>query len=463
LLFESFLLQARTYSDTATDTVKYSLNARFSPGSGSYAPFLSTANQYDRYDIMPNSLSVWGTLKKDIDYSSRFDYGFGVDLNANVSKTERRFFPEEFYLQGKVFFLNAFVGMKREVFGNQDPELSSGGLIWSRNSRPLPSVSLETNGYVPVPFTKGYIEVQGGLSHGWFTDSTVTKHTLLHHKYAYVRLGGSFPVNVSYGLQHVCQWAGTSSGFGTSSASWSNYRRIFLAESGNSSSPATEQENALGNHIISQNLGLDINLRSVKVSLYWQDISEDPPVLHMNRAYNVKDGLWGLSVRLPRFRPLNAFALEYLGTTDQSGPWHDLDGVIFGGADNYYNNGVYPNGWTFHGMTMGNPWLTSPRYNKDRSVSIMNNMVRLFYFSGMGEFSCYTYRASVAYSNNYGRPFAVYENCKSQLSWQLEAARPVPFLKNTNVSLGLSDDRGGMYGNNVAVLLGVSYSGRFLY
>jgi hypothetical protein len=458
-LLEAILLQAQNH----TDTIDYSINARFSPSGGSYSPFLSTANAYDRYSTTPNSLAIWGTLQKDIDYSSIYDYGFGVDMNANISKTEKRFFPEELYLQGKAFFLNAFVGMKREVFGNQDPELSSGGLIWSQNSRPLPKISLESNGYIPLPYTKGYIEVMGGISHGWFTDNTVTEHTLLHHKYAYIRFGGSFPVNISYGLQHVCQWGGTSAQYGTSAVTWSNFKRIFFAESGSSSSPMTEQENALGNHIISQNLGLDVNLNSVKVSLYWQDISEDPPVLRMDHAYNVADGLWGMSVRLPKFSPLNAFAMEYMSTTDQSGPWHDLDGVIYGGADSYYTNGVYPNGWTFHGMTMGNPWLTSPKYNKNGAISVTNDMVRLFYFSGKGEIFNYAYRATVAYSNNYGSPSFMYEKSKKQLSWQIQAETPASYLKNTKISLGLSGDRGTMYGNTFAVLLGITYAGKFIY
>lgn len=458
-LLEVVLLQAQTF----TDTIDYSINARFSPGSGSYAPFLSTANQFDRHSLTPNSLSVWGTLHKGIDDSATFDYGFGVEMDANLSKAENRFFPGELYLQGKAYFLNAFVGMKREVFGNQDPELSSGGMIWSQNSRPMPKISIETNGYLDVPFTKGYVEVMGGLSHGWFADSTVTRNTLLHHKYAYIRLGGSFPLNISYGLQHVCQWAGTSKDSVTSPATWGNYKRIFFGHSGSSSAPATEQFNALGNHIISQNLAIDLKLQSATFSLYWQDISEDPPVLRMDQAYNYQDGLWGLSVRLPEFKPLSGFVVEYLSTTDQSGPWHDLDGVIYGGTDSYYNNGVYPNGWSFYGMTIGNPWLTSPKYNENGDVSILNNKVRLYYFSGMGSIKKYSYKATFAFSNNYGSSSLTYPNSKRQFSYQLEASKPLSFLKNTKVSLGLSGDRGSMYGTNFAVLLGISYAGRFVY
>jgi len=462
-LFLLFFFNAISAFAQKSDTLVFGLNARISPGFGQYAPFLSSVNEFDRHSITPNSLSAWGTLQKKMDYSSTFDYGFGTEVNGNISKSETRFFPGEMYMEGKAFFLNATFGTKREVFGNQDVELSSGGMIWSRNSRPLPKISLETNDYIDVPFTKGYMEVKGGLSHGWFTDKTVTTNTLLHHKYAYVRIGGSFPVNISYGTQHVCQWAGTSPDYGTSPASWSNFRRIFLGKAGDSNSPGTEQFNALGNHLISNNAGVDIHLKSVDVSLYWQNILDDGPIFYMYKTYNVEDGLWGISFKLNRCKTLNHFVVEYMSSTDQSGPWHDFDGIIYGGTDNYYNNGVYKNGWTFNRMTIGNPWLTSPKYNSDGSIQVQNTRVKLYYVAGMGSIKDYSYKATFAYSANYGSSSATYDYDKRQYSYQIELAKPISFLKNTCATFGLSGDRGAMYGNNFAVLLGISYTGRFIY
>jgi hypothetical protein len=459
LFLEAFSVQAQTH----TDTVDYSLNARINPGFGKYTPFLSSVNQFDRYSLVPNCLSLWGSAHKRMNDSTLFDYGFGSELDANISTSENRFFPGELYVEGKAYFLKATMGMKRRIYGNQDPVLSSGGMIWSQNSRPIPGISVETNDYIDLPYTKGYVEVKGGITHGWFTDNTVTTNTLLHHKYAYVRVGGSFPVNINFGIQHVCQWAGTSPNYGYSRASWANFKRIFLGESGGASSPETEQFNALGNHIISKNLGVDLNLKSINVSLYWQNIYEDGPIKPMYKAFNVEDGLWGASVRLTKFKPLNRFVLEYMSTTDQSGPWHDLDGVIYGGLDNYYNNGVYSNGWTFYGMTIGNPWLTSPKYNEDGTVSVTNNKVRLYYLAGMGSIKDVSYKATFAYSKNWGSPSVVYDKCKRQFSYQLETSTPLHSVRNINLTLGISGDRGAMYGNNFALLLGISYFGNFFY
>ncbi|MDO9153042.1 MAG: hypothetical protein Q7U47_04935, partial [Paludibacter sp.] len=45
------------------------------------------------------------------------------------------------------------------------------------------------------------------------------------------------------------------------------------------------------------------------------------------------DGLFGFSVKNKKFPVIQGFLYEYLTTTDQSGPYHDKDGMIYGGND----------------------------------------------------------------------------------------------------------------------------------
>jgi hypothetical protein len=445
-----------------TDTLVYSLNARLNPGVGTFAPFLSTANQYDRHGFTPNSLSLWGTIGKSIATQKTFDYGFGVELNSNVSPTQHRFFPGELYIEGKVGPFLANLGMKRDPIGNQDSELSSGNILNSQNSRPIPALTIETNGYMDVPFTKGYLEWMGGMANGWFSDKTDTKNTLLHHKWLFLRLGGSLPVTVNYGVNHVAQWGGDSRNFGNSPVTFDNFMRIFFARGGGSSAPATEFYNILGNHIVSQQIGFSLKLPEWSADFYWQDISETGPIYAFWDTYYKKDGLWGLSLRVPRFRALHSLALEVLSTTNQGGPWHDLDGIVFGGTNNYFNNSVYPNGWSFYGMTIGNPWLTSPKYNSDGAVIFENNSLRMFYLSALGEICQTKYRLTTAYSINYGNPDKLYAFPKKQFSGQLDVFHTLPFLQNAEGSLSISGDRGSLYGNNLALLIGFRYTGLFI-
>ena len=460
LVFLTVSLLSKSQNDN--DTIHYSLNIQLNGGTGSYAPFLSTVNEQDRFLFSPNSLSGWGTLHKGLSSAKKLDYGYGFELDGNLSANENRLFPGEFYVQGKIYFLNIYAGSKQQVYGNQDAKLSSGGMMWSQNSRPLPKIAVETGDYIVLPYTKGYLEVKGGLSHGWFNHSGALNHLLLHHKYGYIRIGGSFPVNLNYGIQHVAQWGGRYGQDESMPVNWDNYFRIFQGKCGSSSANWSDQENTLGNHILSQNLGLDLKFKSIKFSLYWQNIMEDPPLKFITGTMNVEDGLWGLSVKRPKSNILNHFVFEYLSTTDQSGPWNELDGIIYGGADNYYTNGSIPAGWTYRGMTLGNPWLTSPRYNNG-SVSITNNTVRLYYFSGEGKLKSVNYRLTLAYSENFGLPKITYEGKKNQFSWQLKTSMPLKNKQNTKISLGITNDLGSMYGNNLALILGFSHSGVIRY
>lgn len=446
------------------DTLVFDLNVRTALGVGEIAPFLSSANQFDRHSTTPNNLSLWGTAHKYLSKDDLFDYGLGVELDINASPTEQRLFPGELYVEGKLWEFVFTAGRKQSVYGNQDALLSSGGILWSTNSRPIPRLSLESMDYISVPFTSGYIQVKGGLTHGWFTDNTVTKNTLLHYKYAGIRLGGKLPVQINYTFHHAAQWAGTSPVYGTSSATWDNFLRVLMGKEGDSSSPDTEQYNTLGNHIISKNLGLEIQLTKVHFELYWQNIYEDKPIHYMYKSYNQEDGLWGLSVCLPNYKPVNRVLLEFLSTTDQSGPWHDLDGVIYGGQDGYYNNGVYTNGWSYYGMTIGNPWLTSPKYNsgyEEGDVSFENNVVRLYYIAGMGRIGTIDYTARFAYSQNFGTNVSTTYNLveKDQLSWSLNTEIPCPFIRHTVMTLGWAGDIGDQYGTNQALLLGLRWNG----
>lgn len=447
------------FGQSKSDTIKYSLNTRMMMGNGTYATFLSTANQYDRYSFAPNALTVWGTVHKNVSQQRKIDYGYGMELDANLAKTENRFFPNELYIQGKYSFLNMYAGMKQQVFGNQDATLSSGGMLWSKNSRPMPKITIESDDYISLPYTKGFIEIKGGLSHGWLNDDSGYKNLLMHHKYGYFRIGGQWPVKLSYGIQHVAQWGGSSAKYGSMPVTLGNFARIFLGKSGSSTANLSDQENTLGNHIISQNLGLDVNLKRVSVSIYWQNITEDPPVEFITRTPNIEDGLWGASFQIPKFKPLHHFVVEYVSTTDHNGPWHDLDGVIYGGLDSYYANGFYPNGWSYQRMTIGNPWLTSPKYNTDGIKSTENNTIRLYYFSGEGKINVINYRISLAKSKNYGGTKAIYNGYLKQFSWLIECSAPLTQKKHTQVTFGVSGDKGEKYGNNTTLFIGLSFSG----
>ena len=56
------------------------------------------------------------------------------------------------------------------IYNAQLTELSSGGLIYSGNSRPIPQVRLEVAEYTPVYGTNNWLHARGHIAYGRFTD-----------------------------------------------------------------------------------------------------------------------------------------------------------------------------------------------------------------------------------------------------------------------------------------------------
>jgi hypothetical protein len=113
-------------------------------------------------------------LKTNLSVDKNIDYDYGLDIIGRLSKNNKLYLHQA-YLRLKFHFVNFLAGSMEEKFGNQDSSFSSGGLLWSGNSRPMPKVSIIVLDYTPVPFTRKYLEFKGGISHGWFGDNKLMK------------------------------------------------------------------------------------------------------------------------------------------------------------------------------------------------------------------------------------------------------------------------------------------------
>jgi hypothetical protein len=434
----------------------YNLESGVLASFGSQTPFWLVSNQYGL--VTPekfNSFLKIGFSSKT-DSAKKIDYNYGLDL-VNRYTNKYDIYLQQCYLRVKLWFTNLQVGNIEEKFGNQS-DLSSGGLLWSANARPMPKVTLYVPEYTPVPFTWKYIEFKGGFSHGWFGDDEFTKDVWLHHKYFYLQAGGKLPVHVHYGLHHAAQWGGESVNpeIGKMPSSFSDFILILFAKSGKGSvvSPVDDDYNKIGNHIGSRNFGLDITLKKYAVSAYWQTIFEDGS----GKAYrNIADGLWGISIKNNSERSIiKGITLEYLNTTDQSGPSHDsIAGFPRGGGnDDYFNNWKYYGGWSYKDMTIGTPLITSPLiYHGNTSDYIRNNKVTALHVGINGSYKKVDYRFFYTWSQNYGTNHYPTEPFKEQHSFYLQSYinKILPWDMDLRVDLGW--DLGEMYGDNFGVMV----------
>lgn len=443
---------------------KVSSSAIFSQGDQN--PFWLFSNREGKFAPEGHQASVSFGLFADSDTGRAIDYEYGLELYGRTGQSDDLWIHQG-YAGLKIYELVQLkAGWWTDVIKSPEPDLSSGSMIWSGNARPMPRIQAGTPGYIDVPFTKGRVEIKGLISHGWFEDGRFVDDAWMHHKNAFVRLGGDFPVNFYYGLNHFAQWGGSSSLHEEPyPTDFDAFYRIFFINSGNPDHPGTLPtwvNHKLGNHLGSRSHGLDFALESIEAGVFLQDVMDD---LSGWRRQNFPDGLWSLWLRFrEENKAVQAFTYEYLQTTDQSGRYHDLDGEILGGNDNYFNHAIYQSGWSYHGFTLGTPFITSPILNDPAWHRFENTRVRVHHLGIKGHLSeTLSYHTLFSYSRNYGtygRYSDPYDPRRDQYSWMLELSGPVNFF-DLEASVAIAIDSGEMYGNNIGLMLQLVRKGNF--
>lgn len=459
LIFCLFLLSSFTLNAVAQkDTVDFEVGVQSVLSSGKTAPFWIHSGHNGHVPIEKSSMSVEiGLLKKYQHPDRLFDCSVGASAHVDAVGSGVELDLHELFINTRLWILNFNIGSRIKQIGNQDQTLSSGGLLFSNNAEPIPSLFVGIEEFTPLFFKNGFFEVKGGLSHGLFKDNAYVKNMLFHHKYAYVRLGGKGIVRFQYGLDHAAQWGGNVPGYGQQPDGFKDFINIMLLRSGSNSNIGFEQINMGGNHLISQSMRLDINLGGTEIGAYWQNINEDKPIRLLWNSVNVYDGLWGFSVKNKRFPIIKGFLYEYLNTTDQNGPYHDKDGIVYGGADTYFNNYLYASGWTNYGRTIGTPFITSPLYNTDGSLQLVNTRVQAHHFGLEGEVSGYGFKVLNSYSKNYGNYSAPFR--KDAVSLLVEVNKTFEKWWGLEAALSVGADWGQMYGRNTGLLFKITKRG----
>jgi hypothetical protein len=469
--FFVFFIGYSVFAFSQYKEMDYRIQSTFVGGTGNSTAFWGVSNQYGSISVNPYSAMLrtgifaeYDTLRK-----KKLDYSYGVELINRVDG-KYNITVQQYYVKVKYRFITFQGGRIEEYFGDQDSTLSSGGLLWSGNAQPLPKITIGILNYTSIPFTRGFLEVKGAISHGWFEKDAYVKNEWLHHKYIYFQAGGKLPVKVHFGFYHYAQWGGTSPDAGHLPSSLKDFLTVFRAKQVDGDTILargnpellSEYSNRVGNHLGSRNLGFDIITKPVKISFYYQSIFEDNSGL---RWHNMPDGLWGLSLKFNQLKWLTGFVYEYLTTTDQSMTWpQDRD---TNQPDDYFNHGVYFNGWTYNDFTIGSPLITSPALYKKMGEStnlkndyLRNNKVKAHHIGCTGIISDMNYKLFITYSKNMGTYFVPFSYTKESVSTYLELTKHLERFHHMEVSLAVANDFGSMYGNKGSVLITIRKRGK---
>ena len=282
-------------------------------------------------------------------------------------------------------------------------ELGMGSLGVSTNAVPIPKLKLGLHDWLTVPYTNDFLQVFGYITHGWLGSARFGSDVLLHEKAGYFKLGGERAINFYAGLVHYVIWGGSTPEEGNIPSGLSDYIDVFFAQSGDASTPGSEEAYVLGNQLGTWAFGSLIDLKQADVSVYLQSPIETKYDLKLS---NMSDILTGVSVNFSEEMnlPIDKFVYEYMYTKNQSGPRRlnpDADPSIdkYRGNQNYYNHEIYETGWAYQLRTIGNP-LFKPDPD---SLGILNNRIVAHHVGLESSFGQTKIFGKLTYSKNFGK------------------------------------------------------------
>ena len=426
------------------DTIEYMAYASGIASSGQEVPFLLRANRRGNISRSPYSGNISaGIHKRPTCPSRRWDYDFGVQLTGRFGRNDITGYFEQLYAHARLYVVDLTAGIQPMIYGSQSRTLSMGGMLFSGNAHPIPRLSIGIDEYIAFPGLFGYLEIKGGLNHGWLNDASEVQKTKLHHKFIGLRVGGKLPVNLAYEMHHAAQWGGYR-GTVDYGNTFFDFWNVFLFQSGGITT--SDQLNAQGNHIGFQELALSYKSDDWVAKVYWQSIFEDMSAAFIGFGMNVADGLWGINIQQSQWPYINELTYEFLNTTSQSGPMHDKDGLVFAGRDTYYHNSAYPHGWSYFGSIIGNPY-----------IQVNNSRVRAHFVGLGGDIYGYNYRLMASHVNNYG----TYQqpSYSTSTALMLEVSKYIEKAWGLEFSVALAGDIGTQYGNQFGAMLTIRKRG----
>lgn len=500
MVFSRFLCLAvlafAALSASAEFTVDYRGEASVNVGSGDFAPYYIASNGHGTVNT-PVGAYLRASVWRGMDTSTRFSWGFGADGIAGAGKgttyarydaTDLQWYNHKLglsslwvqQLYGEVKYRGVFLvaGLKEYESQMLDSRLSSGDVTFSGNTRPMPGVRAGFIDFQNIPFTKGWVQIQGAIGYERSTDGDWVLDHFNHYtghyntdwwynyKYCYFRTKPSERFSVTFGMQAAGQFGGTTvkyregeviktirhdSDFGT-------FIDMLLPRGGD--------EYYVGNHIGSWDAKARYRLRSgIEISAYMQKPWEDGSGIGFLNGF---DGLWGIEFKnAGEHNLLQGAVVEYLDFTNQSGPihWdvHDNPGSnLYGiatGYDNYYNN-FLTNGYALYGRSIGTPFLPGPFYNLKGQNEFLCTRVRGFHVGALGALSsALDWRVMLSWRKGWGTYKMPFLQPRTNTSMLAECTWHPARVSRLAVKAQVSFDKGSLYGDNFGALVSVSWHG----
>lgn len=482
---------------SAQTTVEYEEEIWANTGTGTFAPYYMASNRFGTI-TQKSTIQSRTSIRRKMDMSGRWSFGFSADIILNGSSaTDYERYDSDIkewhsrplrqsvlwiqQLYGEVRHRSVFLtaGLKEVGSALLNDALSSGDLTWSANARPIPGVRIGFIDFVDIPFTNGWLQINGNIFYGRPTDNGwlkqhynyynafITTGRWVNYKRCYFRTNPAMPLSVTVGMQAAAQFSGYQKYYINGNIEFEEKAPLRVKDFFDMMFPHGSDTFYAGNHLGSWDMTARYSLKSGDIfKAYFQWPWEDGSGIGKLNGF---DGLWGIEYQFAKKGPVNGAVIEYIDFTNQSGPLHWAPGDSPGttipgqatGADTYYNNYFY-NGYTNYGMSQGTPMLKSTLYNTDGYLRYSDTRVRGFHLAVTGSVTKnLDYRAMISYRKSWGDTFIPRINTVHSTSVMAEARYSLRSAPQWSFKAQIAMDRGNMYGNTFGAGISVSYRGSF--
>lgn len=493
------LFSTITVTASAQVSQTLDLSAEAAAGNGAYTAFFLTANRHGILSSRTNTSYLRAAYHAEKECGD-WRLSGTADMQLSVRPSEHTpLYLQQLYLQAQWQWLDLRIGSREIAPLFRDQSLSSGSTVWSGNARPIPGAYIGTHQFVNIPGTRQWIQFYMDASYGYYLDSDYledeydkyligktgygrsycTTQVWSHQKRAALRTRPDKPLVFTFSCDHAVQFGGKSVNYidptlcGDFSPAFKDLFTVILPLHGDDTSTSGDQAFVYGNHIGNLSAMLEYQWEkdfSRRVALYCEDPFEDGSGI---RKGNRMDGLWGIEYQNKADNALiQGIVLEYLQTTDQSGPIHWAPGDFAGqaisnvahsaqGADNYYNNFFY-NGYSHFGQACGSPLLKSPAYNADHYLCFTDNRVLAWHLGLRGHLWTFpdpkrgelSYRLLASHRRSWGTYFEPAPSIRLSTSAMAEFTYAVGRWQST---VAYAFDEGDLMGHNHTINVRINY------
>ena len=454
------LLSATTRAqDTLATSITYDLTAETAVGTGDFTAFQLATNRHHVLSTRANTAYLRGAINISHAFNKNLTLSGGLDAIASVHANHKAYLQQCFVnLTWKSFFVE----------------------IGSREQN--------------VPYTKGWVQINFDFGYGKFLDGnyreqrfndaqdvndSYAKGIYYHQKHLYIRTNPTKRFFAMVGIEHAVQFGGTGYWFENgelvAKKKPANLKAFWRAILPGGDKNYFENNESLedwvyGNHIgvMTYQIGWNIN-ENHQVQAYLDNPFEDGSGIRKGNGW---DGLWGLqySNKTSGRQYVRGAVFEYFQSTNQSGPLHwdrgDYPEPIRNqitnkvtGNDNYYNHLFYTT-YSHYGMTPGNALILSPIYNKNGSLSVLDNRVKAWHLGVNGEITDrISYLVKGSYREGWGTYFVPLSSKHHSFDAMLQGSYHVgPW----QFSAAYAFDKGNIYGDCSTFNFKINFHGKIL-